>query len=83
MLPSLLTCVVGKSIDNSVRLSASDVIKYVYDNFADKCKTLGPRIVNTLSKTWLDKEKDENVQLGAVRIYYLLNLRNYHLITLF
>lgn len=73
ILPSLLTCVVGKSIDESVRSLSSDVIKFVYEQFANKYKTLGPRIINTLSKTWLDKEKDENVHLGAIRCLGLLS----------
>lgn len=73
ILPSLLTCVVGKSIDESVRLLSSDVIKFVYEQFANKYKTLGPRIINTLSKTWLDKNKDENVHIGAVRCLGLLS----------
>ncbi|WUR04110.1 transcription initiation factor TFIID subunit 6 (TAF6) [Vairimorpha necatrix] len=73
ILPSLLTCVVGKSVDDKVRLIASDVIKYVYDNFAAKYKTLGPRIVNTLARTWMDKEKDESVQLAAVKCLGLLS----------
>ncbi|KAK6090624.1 hypothetical protein P3W45_000347 [Vairimorpha bombi] len=73
ILPSLLTCVVGKSIDESVRSLSSDVIKFVYEQFANKYKTLGPRIINTLSKTWLDKGKDENVHLGAIRCLGLLS----------
>ncbi|EEQ81386.1 hypothetical protein NCER_102196 [Vairimorpha ceranae BRL01] len=73
ILPSLLTCVVGKSVDDSVRYLSSDVIKFVYDNFASKYKTLGPRIISTLSKTWLDKDKNENVQLGALRCLGILS----------
>ncbi|EOB12129.1 Transcription initiation factor TFIID subunit 6 [Nosema bombycis CQ1] len=61
ILPSLLTCVVGKSMDESVRYLSADVIKYVYDTFAGKYKTLGPRIINTLSKVWLDKENLKNL----------------------
>lgn len=73
ILPSLLTCVVAKSIDDSVRYLAADVIKYVYNTFAGKYKTLGPRITNTLSKIWLDKEKSEGSQLGALHCLSLLS----------
>lgn len=73
VLPSLLTCVVGKHIDESVRYMSADVIKYVYQEFAIKYKTLGPRIVRTLVKSWFDKNADECVHLGAVHCLSILS----------
>lgn len=67
IIPSLLTCVVGKSIeDEEVRKFAAEIIKYVYDTFSRKYKTLAPRIVDTLSNVWLDKTKSEDSQYGAL-----------------
>ncbi|EPR79728.1 Transcription initiation factor TFIID 70 kDa subunit [Spraguea lophii 42_110] len=67
IIPSLLTCVVGKSVtDLSLRKYAGDNIKYIYDNFSKSYVTLAPRIINTLKKAWLDKEKSEESQYGAI-----------------
>lgn len=67
IIPSLLTCVVGKSIeDEEVRKFASEIIKYVFDTFSRTYKTLAPRIIDTLTKVWLDDKKCEESQFGAV-----------------
>lgn len=67
ILPSLLTCVIGKSIeDGSVRKMASEVVKYIYGKYSKSYKTLAPRVLNTLSKIWMDPEKSEASQYGAL-----------------
>ncbi|ADM12432.1 transcription initiation factor TFIID subunit TAF6 [Encephalitozoon intestinalis ATCC 50506] len=73
ILPSLITCVIGKSVDDEVRRVAADVVKYVFSNFSSSYKTLAPRIINTLSKAWLDKEKTESTQYGALLCLSLLS----------
>lgn len=77
ILPSLLTCVVGKSVDEDVRKIAAEVVKYVFDNFSSAYKTLAPRIVNTLSKAWLDAEKSEATQYGAL---FCLSILSKHVV---
>jgi transcription initiation factor TFIID subunit 6 len=77
ILPSLMTCVVGKSVDEEVMKVAVDVVKYVFDNFARSYKTLSPRIINTLNKTWLNRERSETSQYGAL---YCLGTLSGHVI---
>ena len=57
ILPSLLTCIIGKSFTNDVRELASDVIKHIFYVYSGKYVTLAPRIVNTLKNNWLDESK--------------------------
>ncbi|KAF7683998.1 Transcription initiation factor TFIID subunit 6 [Astathelohania contejeani] len=67
ILPSLLTCVVGKSIKEiEIRKMSSEIVKYVYEKFSSSYKTLAPRVINTLTKTWLDTDKTGEQQYGAV-----------------
>lgn len=77
ILPSLITCVVGKSVDDEARRVAAEVVKYVFDNFSNAYKTLAPRIINTLSKAWLDREKSESTQYGAL---FCLSILSKHVI---
>lgn len=67
ILPSLLTCVVGKSSDVSVRETASDVVKYVFDHYSCNYLTLAPRIINTLKGAWLDDDKKMESRVAALK----------------
>jgi transcription initiation factor TFIID subunit 6 len=74
ILPCVLTCVVGNSIDDiSVRKLASEVVKYVYENFSGVYNTLSPRNLNTLSRTWLDPNKSDGSQYGALYCLSILS----------
>ncbi|EED44428.1 transcription initiation factor TFIID subunit [Enterocytozoon bieneusi H348] len=73
ILPSLLSCVVGKSVSHDVRDVAIDVIKYVYDNFSCNYLTLAPRIVNTLKSAWLNEEKIPESRLAAIKCLSVLS----------
>ncbi|ELA42779.1 uncharacterized protein VICG_00094 [Vittaforma corneae ATCC 50505] len=66
ILPPLLSCVVGKSISEEARRLATDLIKYIFDVFSPKYKSLPSRIVSFLLKGWLDDSKPESVQYGAL-----------------
>lgn len=66
ILPPLLSCIVGKSISDKLRSDASKLIKIIYDLFGLKYKSLAPRIINFLLKSWLDETKPENVQYGSL-----------------
>lgn len=66
ILPSLFSCVIGKSISEKLRERASKIIQYVYKTFSLKYKSLSPRIINFLLKCWLDDTKTENTQYGAL-----------------
>lgn len=66
ILPPLLSCVVGQSISEEVRSSATDIVKLIFDKFSLKYKSLGPRIINFLVKAWIDESKPEAVQYGAL-----------------
>ncbi|KAI5180631.1 transcription initiation factor TFIID subunit 6 [Nematocida sp. AWRm80] len=88
MLPTLLTCVVGRSIgiENTkeskeeeedspglqCRRRATETIKYIYDTYSLSYTTLAPRVLNTLLKTWADFTKTPGAHYGA--IYCLCNL---------
>ena len=67
ILPPLLSCVIGKNISEESRKIASKSVKYIYDTFGLKYKSLAPRIINFLLKGWLDESKPENVQLGSLQ----------------
>lgn len=77
VLPSLITCVIGKSVDDDVRKMAAEVVKYVFCTFSGSYKTLAPRIINTLSKAWLDKDKTESTQYGAL---FCLSILSRHVV---
>lgn len=77
ILPSVITCVVGKSVDDEIRRVAAEVVKYVFDNFSTAYKTLAPRIINTLNKAWLDSEKSEATQYGAL---FCLSILSNHVV---
>lgn len=88
ILPVLLSCVVGKLIGDEPRKYAIDLVKYIFDTFAPKYKSLSPRISNFLLKAWLDSSKHEKVQFGAllclsslsntvVKEFIIPNLENY------
>lgn len=77
ILPSLITCVIGKSVDDEVRKVASEVVKHVFSSFSCSYKTLAPRIINTLSKAWLDKQKTESTQWGAL---FCLSILSEHVV---
>ncbi|ELA46401.1 hypothetical protein VCUG_02123 [Vavraia culicis subsp. floridensis] len=67
IIPSLLTCIIGKRIKNmDIRKLAAETIKYVYDKYSITYDTLGPRIIKTLSKVWLDKDKSEDAHYAAL-----------------
>ena len=74
IVPSLLTCVIGKSIeDDSVRKLAAEIVRYVYDKYSRSYKTLAPRIINTLTKVWMDAGKGEDSQYGALYCLSILS----------
>lgn len=66
ILPPLLSCAIGKSVSDEARADASYLVKYVFDVFGPKYKSLTPRIVSFLLKVWLDVSKPEVVQYGAL-----------------
>ncbi|ELQ76716.1 Transcription initiation factor TFIID, subunit TAF6, partial [Trachipleistophora hominis] len=67
IIPSLLTCIIGKRVKNvDIRKLAAETIKYVYDKYAITYDTLGPRIIKTLTKVWLDKDKSEDAHYSAL-----------------
>lgn len=67
ILPTLLTCVIGKSVTQEVREIATDVVKFVFDRYSSNYVTLAPRIVNTLKNNWLDPEKSEESRLAGLK----------------
>ena len=73
ILPSLLTCVIGKSVSLECRNMATDVIKYVYEHYSCNYVTLAPRIVNTLKNNWLNEEKTEESRMAAVKCLCVLS----------
>jgi len=81
MLPSLLTCVLGKAIGKRggeegeeeepeiglrVREQSSEIIKYIYNTYSVAYTTLSPRILNSLLKTWADFGKTPEAHYGAL-----------------
>ncbi|XP_077301520.1 uncharacterized protein LOC143922168 [Arctopsyche grandis] len=66
ILPPLLSCVIGKNVSENCRADASNSVKYIYETFGLKYKSLAPRIINFLIKAWTDNTKPENVQFGAL-----------------
>lgn len=74
MIPSVITCVIGKSPTREVRLLASDIVKYIYDTYGYTYHTLAPRIINTLLSVYKDDSKTEESQWAA--LYCLSKLSN-------
>lgn len=66
ILPPLLSCVVGKSVSEEAREHAIGLVKYIFDEFSLRYKSLSSRIIGILLKSWLDDTKPENVQRGAL-----------------
>ncbi len=66
IVPSILTCIVGKSPSKELRLLGIDILKYIFNTFSYNYQSLGPRIINTLKKTYLDESKSEGSQCGAL-----------------
>ncbi|KAI5173247.1 transcription initiation factor TFIID subunit 6 [Pancytospora epiphaga] len=73
ILPSLLSCIVGVSIGESVRYNASNIVKYVYDEYSIKYATLAPRIIGYFQMIWLDEEKPIESQYGALLCLSMLS----------
>lgn len=73
IIPSILTCIVGKNVQSkTVREFSSQIIYYIYNEFSYKFTTLAPRITNTLVKTYSDDTKTEDQHYGAVYCLSLL-----------
>lgn len=66
ILPPLLSCVIHSTAGEKVLHTASGIIKYIYDTFSFKYKTLAPRIINFLKNTWLDEKMKPEMQYGAL-----------------
>lgn len=66
ILPPLFSCVVGKSMPDRIRETASDTVRHIYATFSLKYKSLAPRIANFLVKCWLDQSKTGDSQYGAL-----------------
>lgn len=77
ILPSLFSCIIGSTITDSSKKEASNIVKYIFQNFGSKYKSLSPRIINFLLKCWLDETKSENSQYGAL---YCLSILSEHII---
>lgn len=77
ILPSLFSCIIGKSIPEKIRFLSSDVIKSVYSTFGRKYKSLAPRICSFLLKCWLDTSKNEDSQYASL---YCLSKLSDHVI---
>ncbi|KAL6122888.1 TFIID 70K subfamily [Nucleospora cyclopteri] len=73
ILPSLLTCVVGKSPTDDVRNTAIDVLKFLHSTFSYKYKTLAPRMISTLKKSLLNKEKAVECRKAAAKCLSILS----------
>lgn len=74
ILPSLLTCVIGKSIeDDDVRKMSADIVKYIYDTYSRSYKTLAPRVLKTLTGVWMDPNRSEDSQYGALYCLSILS----------
>lgn len=67
VLPSILSCLIYKNSDEEIIDKSSDLIKFIYDTFGMKYRTVSPRIINFLKKVWLDDNKPENSQYGALK----------------
>ncbi|KAM0674381.1 histone H4-like TAF Taf6 [Gurleya vavrai] len=72
IIPAVLTGVLAKNMDDKTRKMAGNVVYFIYDHFAKTYTSLAPRIINTLKKSWLDKQKDEEIQFGALFTLKLL-----------
>lgn len=74
IIPSLLTTVIGKRVKNmKIRKLGADAVKYVFDKYAHQYDTLGPRIVKSLQKIWLDKEKSQDAHYAALYTLSILS----------
>lgn len=74
ILPSLLTTVIGKHVKNlEIRKLGADAVKYVFDKYSKKFDTLGPRIIKSLTKIWLDPSKSEDSHYAALYTLSLLS----------
>ncbi|KAM0688168.1 histone H4-like TAF Taf6 [Conglomerata obtusa] len=72
IIPAVLTGVLGQNLNDETRKIAAETIKYIFEKYSEAYTSLTPRIIKTLKKNWLDKEKDENVQFGALFCLSLL-----------
>lgn len=78
IIPSLLTTVIGKRVKNlEIRKQGADAIKFIFDKYAKTYGTLGPRIIKSLVKIWLDPTKVEDAHYAAL---YTLSLLSPHVI---
>ncbi|KAM0681601.1 histone H4-like TAF Taf6 [Glugoides intestinalis] len=75
IIPPILSCAVGKNVSDAVKSEASRLIKFIFEEFGVKYKSLSPRIVNFLIKAWLDDTKPETVQYGALHCLRQLSER--------
>lgn len=72
VLPSILSCVVSTAGTDRIRKASAEIVKYIYETYGIKYATLSPRIVNFLTKAWLDDKKPEDSQYGALLCLSLL-----------
>jgi transcription initiation factor TFIID subunit 6 len=73
ILPPILSCVIGNFSSDEIRLSASEIVKHIYETFGFKYKSLAPRIINFLRKNWLDPSKSEDSQFGSLLCLSMLS----------
>ncbi|KAM0677657.1 histone H4-like TAF Taf6 [Binucleata daphniae] len=72
LIPAILTGVIGNNLQDDTRRIGSYAVKYIFTNYGNTYTSLAPRIINTLKKSWLDKEKHEDIQFGALFCLSLL-----------
>lgn len=72
VIPALLTGILGKDLDDDTRKISCEAIKYLYDRYSNNYGGLGPRILNTLKKHWLDVSINDDIRYFA--IYSIYNL---------
>lgn len=78
IIPSLLTTVIGKRVKTmEIRKLGAETVKFVFDKYGKTYDTLGPRIIKSLSKIWLDDSKTENSHYAAL---YTLSILSPHVI---
>lgn len=74
ILPSLLTTVLGKRVKTpEIRKLGSETVKFVFDKFSKTYDTLGPRIVKSLTKAWLDPLKTQDTHYAALYTLSILS----------
>ncbi|KAF8920487.1 hypothetical protein BGZ52_011931, partial [Haplosporangium bisporale] len=73
LMPTVLTCVVGKRLGESpqedhwaLRSTATDIILSICSKYGSSYHTLQPRVTRTLLRAFLDPEKPLTTHYGAI-----------------